>query len=118
MSLSINSPAKSFHPFLLTETTVVRSCCSVATGSPVCPPGGNYQEIVYPSPPYTLKLTRCDSDLCNDSDGDGGINGGGGDRDGGALIVEGRNLGDGAGAIEVSVFTIGLVLVVNLVQMM
>ncbi|TRY68360.1 hypothetical protein TCAL_04128 [Tigriopus californicus] len=69
------------------KLTFNRGCCKVKDGSPVCPPGDDFQIITNNNPPYTKYLTRCTEDVCNtDAGNEGGSNSDGG----GSLVVPGN----------------------------
>ena len=50
------------------DVSVDRGCCEVKDGSPICPPGPDFQ--IDETVDYTRYMSRCARDLCNDSEGD------------------------------------------------
>ena len=64
------------------DVAVDRGCCEVKDGSPICPLGPDFQ--ITETADYTIYMSRCESDLCNDEEGDAGEGGGAG---GGCCIV-------------------------------
>ena len=69
-------------PFLAVDVTVDRGCCEPKEGSSICPLGPDFQ--IEETEDWTRYMSRCETDLCNNSEGDVGEGGGDG---GGCCIV-------------------------------
>ena len=68
------------------DVTVDRGCCEVKDNSPICPLGPDFQ--IDETAEWTRFMSRCETDLCNDSEGDAGE--GGGDSGGCCNVLPGN----------------------------
>ena len=70
---------------LAADVTVNRGCCEVKDNSLICPLGPDFQ--IDQTVDWTRYMSRCETDLCNDSEGDAGE--GGGDSGGCCIVLPG-----------------------------